>query len=668
MTKSLKLSIIMVCVLVPSVVAVAQNSKKSIRGTINVVQTCDKAGKHTDLEYSVYDEWTGETVTVNFKGNGKAKHRLKTGDRVTITGTTDGDALTVLEGVEAGDSVTIEDTEAAADERRVAVIIVNFADSAVACSKESIASTMFPDASGSNANVADYYAETSHGAVYFNPDTNGDGAADVFGPYTISATTNESCNYQDWGFEAEDLAWADGQDLSIYNHLLFVIPSDVNCSWAGVANVGCGTQCRAWVARCYEDIFAHELGHNLSLRHASTDTNNDGVMENTYGDKSDVMGYSRVGWRHVNAPHKDQMGWFSQDPGQIVEVQQSGVYRIAPLGLMPWEAAYPQMLKVAKPNSTESYYFSFRTAIGYDAELRTEYLNNTSVHRYAGGSINTYYITGLGTGQSFGDSNFTATQVAVNTDPWTGYAEVQIDMGCSAAAPTFGISPSSLTTDTPGTTLSYALTVVNNDSGCASSDFSLSASAPSGWAVSFSQNAFTLAPGESTTATVNVSSPVSAGNGSTGFTVVLSSNGHNDRAVSGTYTINMPVTDTPPDPVNTLSASVHRKTRVQLSWSATYNARGESASHYKIYRDSGTGYIHYATSSSTGYTDSGTSSGATYSYYVIAVSSSGLESSPGNVAAVTVGGSDGGGGGNNGKGGGGGSTDDKSGNGGGKKK
>ncbi len=73
---------------------------------------------------------------------------------------------------------------------------------------------------------------------------------------------------------AEDAAQAAGVDLSLYRHRVLVLPrhNDLpDCSWAGVANVGCSSFCRAWIAEGESPmVFAHELGHNLNLAHAGT--------------------------------------------------------------------------------------------------------------------------------------------------------------------------------------------------------------------------------------------------------------------------------------------------------------------------------------------------------------------------------------------------------------
>ena len=62
---------------------------------------------------------------------------------------------------------------------------------------------------------------------------------------------------------------------------LYVLPSDVgggDCTWDGLGTIGCDLlTCASWVTAYSGDLISHELGHNLGLNHASTDTNNDGV-------------------------------------------------------------------------------------------------------------------------------------------------------------------------------------------------------------------------------------------------------------------------------------------------------------------------------------------------------------------------------------------------------
>jgi len=62
------------------------------------------------------------------------------------------------------------------------------------------------------------------------------------------------------------------------------------------------------------DVYAHELGHNLGMYHASFDSDDDGTVDATcpwggwsgggeYCDDSDYMGISTNVWRQTNGPH-----------------------------------------------------------------------------------------------------------------------------------------------------------------------------------------------------------------------------------------------------------------------------------------------------------------------------------------------------------------------------
>ncbi len=105
------------------------------------------------------------------------------------------------------------------------------------------------------------------------------------------------------------------------------------------------------------------------------------------------------------------------------------------------------------------------------------------------------------------------------------------------------------------------------------------------------------------------------------------------------------VDGSPPDaPV--LSASLTRKNRASLSWTASQDA-GVGLDHYAVYSNG----TLLATTTSTSYNHTGLASGTTYSYVVDAVDGADNAASS-NTAEVTTAAKGGGGGGDDGGGGG----------------
>ncbi len=128
----------------------------------------------------------------------------------------------------------------------------------------------------------------------------------------------------------------------------------------------------------------------------------------------------------------------------------------------------------------------------------------------------------LSVGQSFNDStaNVTFTPTSVSS---TG-ATVQITLNassCTPASPNVSISPSQSQYVSPGTPVTFTLTVTDNDtSACAATNFNLSGVLPSGWTGTLSTAALSLSPGQSGSATLIVKSPVGTTDGS--YNVVAS--------------------------------------------------------------------------------------------------------------------------------------------------
>ena len=326
-----------------------------------------------------------------------------------------------------------------------------------------------------------------------------------------------------------------GYDLASYSRRIYVLPSNNTCGWAGLGTVG-GNPSNSWIMECdIEGVYAHELGHNIGMHHAGTGWY-------AYGDYSDIMGASGPLYK-INAPHHDQMGWLPDT--QILEVSESNTYDIAPLGTDPSQTSIPQMLKIAKPDTSEFYYISFRKALGFDRNMASTYHDRTSIHTYKGddSSDMTDLKGTIGDGESYTDTvnGWSFTQLASTEN----YATVRVDLGdlpppvCTAATPDVSLSPSSQSAES-GTSLGYTITIRNNDdSNCDSSSFNLASVVPSGWSAGLSKSSLSLAPGATGYASLTATSSSSASAKSYGIQIEVSNSSESLHAASAnaTYTV-----------------------------------------------------------------------------------------------------------------------------------
>lgn len=257
-------------------------------------------------------------------------------------------------------------------ERRVAVLLVDLQDAAVSCTASQVAETLFTGASS----TAKVFEEMSFGSVSFPPDSDGDGDPDVFGPFRVNAWRASPCEYWKWSAEADAAARAAGVDLNLYHHRVYVLPAGTSCGYNGLGSVGCANSiCQVWSFSCSSGyVFTHELGHNLGMQHAASDSDGNGLADDEYGDGSDVMGC--CGPYHANAPHKAQMGWLP--PEKVVDLEPGSHFlRLAPIEADPADTLDPQALR-----ALGFYYVSTRKAIGFDAGLPAAYVDRVSVHRH----------------------------------------------------------------------------------------------------------------------------------------------------------------------------------------------------------------------------------------------------------------------------------------------
>ena len=488
----------------------------TLTGELTVLHADDFAKKRGQFFYFLKDHKSKKTFNLHFPK--KPPGTLMSGAVMRVRGKAKGhDIFLAADGAgEKGVETILPAPAMVAGEQKTIIMVVNFLDVEVSCSTDAITDLMFTDPD--DKSVDDLYQESSFGNISF--------IGDVVGPYTIDYESSDPCAYSAWSVAADAAAQADGVDLTAYGRRVYVFPGFNRCGFAGIGTIG-GFPSRAWVFSCgMEDVFAHELGHNLGMNHAATPTDE-------YGDRSDVMGMVGLGLRQHNAPHKDQMGWLP--PEQILTVTENGVYDIAPLEVNPSEAVAHQILKILKPDTSVYYYISYRRPLGFDQELQSNYRDRLNVHRYTGaGAIRTYFLDSLLEGETFADTSNGIAFTPLSSN--SGYITVRVTTSatCSLGAPEVILSPVSQEGE-PGMTLNYTLTVTNRDSShCADTAFSLNPSLPTGWTSVLSLETLTLAPGETGSATLALTSPA--------------------ETAGGTYSTSVGVSDGA-DPIHTASAS-----------------------------------------------------------------------------------------------------------------
>lgn len=602
----------------------AQSAKTvEVTGELEVLYRDDFEHKQATKHYIVHDKKQGKRYELKFEG--KTPKGATTGSFVRVRGKSDNKLILMeADGTESFETLATANVTAS-EERKTIVLMTDFNDATVSCSTQDIENTMFTDPNGQSIN--DLYKETSLNKVQFT--------GTVTGPYMINYSSTDTCDVYAFAQAADEQAMANGIDLSQYNHKVYILPKQNSCGWYGTGTLG-GTPSKSWITQCdMPDVIAHELGHNLGMGHAGTPTG-------TYSDSSDIMGYSGLALRQINAPHQEQMGW--RDPQQIIEINSSGTYNIAPLESDASNASAPQILKIRKPDTAEWYYLSYRQPVGFDASISTNYFSGLSIHQHAGdgSNIKTVWHDTLTDGEVFSDSSIELSITQLNHDANIVSIEVTLPYApttCTHNPPTVDTTPASQT-DSPGSTLSYDLTIVNNDTAyCSDSTWMLATNIPSDWLDGLTNNSITLTPGESATINWQVTSQNTAADSNYALSINLADIEAitHDSSTIVNYTVTTPVDTQPPTIPAELNATIVRKRSISVNWLPSTD--NNQVAGYRIYRNN----IEIATTTSTSYSDRDLTNGETYTYYTKAFDADNNISSPSNASSVTYGNTKGGG-------------------------
>jgi len=558
---------------------------------------------------------------------------LLTGDKIKIKGNMKKDFFEVekIEIINLNDSQAQSENmfSTTADTQRKAItVLVDFIDAGASdgYTTDQVANIMYYN----DKSVTGVFEASSYNQLGFVDDTDGDNNADVFGPVSINHKVADSCDYTSWGVAADNELTNLGIDLSQYQHRVYVLPHHTrlpNCGWVGVANVGCGTYCRVWIAQPADGmVYAHELGHNLNLLHASVDSNNDGISDSEYGDLSGIMG-NNSSWNTSNAPHRDQLNWFDAHPNSIVDITESGSYNIAALENTP--DGNNQVIRLFKKDSGDYYYLSYRQAIG-NYPVSFQYADKISIHRYLGsGRATTYLITTLTENDSFEDSNNAISIRAVST----GNALATLDIGfeCSHFPPTIMISPSEQFAQS-GASKTYSVSIENLDSAfCGASNFIVSKNVSSGLIADTTEEVISISPGQQHNFNWDVGSQSNLIQSTYGMSIsVVGSNSiaeHTSQVSNAALTID----NTAPSIPSGITASTIRKKQIRLSWNASSD-NISTINSYDVFRNN----LFYTTVATTSFVDSATKGQSQIDYQVRAVDVAGNVSALSEVTTVIV--------------------------------
>jgi len=447
---------------------------------------------------------------------------------------------------------------------------------------------------------------------------------DVAGWFTVPvASTN--CDTATIKSKALSAAQSAGYNVASYSHYIYLMSSNTGCSvWWGLATIGGGD---VWVNGQYNiavHVFAHEMGHNFGLYHAHTVDCGTQVMcsggnFSDYGDGFDTMGASSYSSPHYAAFHKEQLGWLNGSSGQppITTVTSSGTYQLSPYEV---QDSNPKALKIPQSGSSNSYYYvELRQAQGSDTFLSnySDVMGGVVFHSASPSNANSsdlldltpsspasFSHPALVAGQSYTDATtgITITPVSVSS---TG-ASVQVTLGsgtCTLANPTINVSPTQSQWVLAGAAVNFAATVKNNDSpACVQSTFNLSDTLPSGWSGVWNATALTLSPGQSSRATLTVTSPAGTADGfyNVGIAATNASSPTYTSSLTATYVISTPVPSTVAVSTNQPSYTSGQTVAISVSVTSGANPVSGAAVSVSVNKPTGGTSTFSATTGSNG--------------------------------------------------------------------
>jgi len=501
---------------------------------------------------------------------------LETGSQVRVRGVRAGGVLALTSSSSVEPLISVVPNSFGA--QKTILILVAFQDKPTPPYTVSTAQSVM-------TTTSNFYWENPYQQTWLTGVVNGSAAADVYGWFTI-AQDSTVCDYNKTASLAEQAATAAGANLSAYSRRVYAFPNNA-CTWWGLGTVG-GNPSKAWINGSFQlRVVGHEMGHGLGLYHShSMSCDLATCTTSEYGNNWDIMGATSG---HFNAFQKERLGWLDYGSSPpIVTAQGSGDYWLDPYETLGAGSKALAVLKSTDATGKRTwYYLENRQKLGFDGSLAAGVVVTTGAESSANSSYlfdlaptTSTFDALLDVGQSYYDGAAGVTLATLSAD--SSGALVRVDFGplaCIPGAPTVALAPSGTVWVSPGSTVSYTVTVTNADnSGCSASSFNLAATVPSG-STAFGNDSLTISPGASGSTTLQVTSPSTATGGF--YTVSVTATNTTTSLTASTSATQMLVSSLTVT-VTTDKASYTRNPPQTVTITATVSANGSPVANASV--------------------------------------------------------------------------------------
>lgn len=557
--------------------------------TETLIEVAEDVEEETIIEGTVemfeYDDFD--------KGIAKKEHHLKTGDNKSYKlkfaqkepAVKSGDRVKVkgyqIESLMAVDGSVEENiqivqpssiTASTTTVKKVAALLFTFTDNTLQYySKEIINGQLFTNSNS----VKNYFKEVSYGKIDLQGKVNPGG--DIYGWFQLPIPAGTTCDYQKY----RDTALSEAQRLygfskEGYDNIILIFPKAAPCTFGGLAtSPGSGLPGYSWINQQSGKTVMHEMGHNYGVGEGSAwnctqngtrVTISDTCSFLTYGNPFSVMGTGTSWYGHYVAVGKERAGYFG--PGNVVTVTASGNYDLYQLSKNTGTTALRIPVEKDSFGRQLYYYVETRRTFGFDAIPATNTVQQgvLVVHGFGGETDTTtnrlldmtpettsYFDAALTLGKTFIDNGRGVTIKVISADALKTTVNITVPTAvvpCVKGNPLLTVSPIGQY-GTSGQALTYQVTLKNNDSStCQTTAFGITATVPSGFVNSPISLIESLAPGDSVTKTITITSPATAVNGAYPFTITAKNSTATAYAASVTANYNVYNPVIIPEPTN----------------------------------------------------------------------------------------------------------------------